>query len=83
MASNIKNRETERLIKELSQLTGESLTQAITIAVQERLRQQQERRRKVSRIDRLRELAHRCALEARGASSSDHNRLYDENGLPA
>jgi antitoxin VapB len=34
---NIKNVETERLIRELSQETGESLTDAVRVAVRERL----------------------------------------------
>ncbi|HEY7388114.1 MAG TPA: type II toxin-antitoxin system VapB family antitoxin, partial [Bryobacteraceae bacterium] len=37
MAMNIKNSETERLAKELAELTGESLTAAITESVRERL----------------------------------------------
>ena len=37
MTLNIKNPETTRLIRELAQATGESLTQALTTAVRERL----------------------------------------------
>ena len=37
MSMNIKNKETYRLTKELSKLTGESLTTAVTEAVRERL----------------------------------------------
>ena len=35
MAINIKNEETNRLAHELARLTGENLTAAITVAVQE------------------------------------------------
>ena len=42
MAFNVKNDETDRLLRELTTLTGESLTDAITIALSERL--QRERR---------------------------------------
>lgn len=37
MSLNIKNTETTRLIRELAEMTGESMTDAITVAVQERL----------------------------------------------
>jgi antitoxin VapB len=37
MAFNIKNEETEQLAKDLSKLTGESMTAAITEALRERL----------------------------------------------
>ena len=37
MSMNIKNKETYRLTKQLSKLTGESLTTAVTEAVRERL----------------------------------------------
>jgi len=37
MTLNVKNPETTRLIRELADATGESMTQALTIAVRERL----------------------------------------------
>jgi antitoxin VapB len=37
MAFNIKNEETDRLARELVELTGESLTDAVTIALRERI----------------------------------------------
>ena len=37
MTLNVKNPETTRLIRELAQATGESMTQALTTAVRERL----------------------------------------------
>ena len=37
MALNLKNEETERLARELAARTGESLTVAVTVALQERL----------------------------------------------
>ena len=44
MGLNIKNDETCRLARELAQLTGESMTGAITVALQERLEREQKRR---------------------------------------
>jgi antitoxin VapB len=37
MGLNIKNADTERLIRELAKATGESMTEAVTTAVRERL----------------------------------------------
>jgi antitoxin VapB len=37
MGLNIKNTRTERLIRELADQTGESMTEAVTVAVRERL----------------------------------------------
>jgi antitoxin VapB len=37
MSLNIKNAETYRLVKELADATGESMTEAVTVAVRERL----------------------------------------------
>ena len=37
MSLNIKNTETYRLAKELSEATGESMTEAVTVALRERL----------------------------------------------
>jgi antitoxin VapB len=37
MAINIKNDETERLTRELTEATGEGVTTAVTVAVRERL----------------------------------------------
>lgn len=37
MGLNLKNAETERLIRELADRTGESMTKAVTVAVRERL----------------------------------------------
>lgn len=40
MSLNIKNPETNRLARELARRTGESVTQAVTVALQERLERQ-------------------------------------------
>jgi antitoxin VapB len=80
---NIKNKEANQLARQLSKLTGESLTLAVTEAVRERL-------------DRVRSehgigLAERLLLIGRGCAahlkepfhSIDHeDMLYDDRGLP-
>jgi antitoxin VapB len=77
---NIKNAETYRLIRELADATGESLTQAVTTAVRERL----ERVREDFDVEDVREMAQqiREALP-RGYLDLDHDALlYDDDGLP-
>lgn len=85
MSLNIKSAQAYELTRELAELTGESLTQAVTAAVRERL----ERVRAVpdqtrARADVLlaigRDTASRLAEPAR---SADHGELlYDERGIP-
>ena len=80
MSLNIKNAETYRLIRELAETTGESMTTAVTIAVQERL----ERLRGDFDAEEVRQLAReiREALPP-GALDVDHGALlYDDDGLP-
>jgi len=44
MALSFKDPETDRLAREVSRLTGESLTEAVRVALQERLRREKLRR---------------------------------------
>jgi antitoxin VapB len=83
MGLNIKNREAHQLAEELSKLTGESMTTAVTIALRERLarvRQQQG----LSLADRLLAIGRDCAPRLKEPfRSADHgDLLYDERGLP-
>ena len=83
MALNIKNGETEDLAHKLSELTGESLTAAVTEALRERLeRVQQSQGEGVA--ERLVRLGKECAARLKEPYRSiDHgDLLYDERGLP-
>jgi len=81
MVLSIKSAEADELARELARVTGESLTDAVTVALRERLERQ--------RHDRS-DLVER--LLAIGASARDLPRLdtrpvdeiigYDEHGLP-
>ena len=51
MSLNIKNDETCRLARELAQLTGESMTGAITIALRERLERETRARSVEARLN--------------------------------
>lgn len=83
---NIKNPEAYRLAKELSDATGESMTQAVIEAVRERLRRlRTEREAEVEiRVQRIHELA-RVIHDAAPSGYWDQDfdgLLYDEDGLP-
>ena len=83
MSLNIKNEEAHRLAQRLSRLTGESLTEAVTSAVRERL-DRIRRELGTSLSDRLLEIGRDCAVHLKEPFRSiDHDRmLYDEKGLP-
>ena len=83
MAMNIKNEEAQKLAHELSQLTGESMTAAVTEAVRERL--ERVRSEQGSGLaDRLMRIGKDCAANLQEPYRSlDHGKLlYDEKGLP-
>ncbi len=83
MALNIKDPETDRLARELAQATGESITEAAKIAIEERLARVRARKEagKV-RVD-LDDLIERgraaIVLDDR---SPDEIMGYDDDGLP-
>ena len=84
MGLNIKNEETCRLAADLARLTGETMTGAITVALQERLEREKRLRDTEVRAQKLRAIAERCAkLLGPGPSAVEHgDLLYDERGLP-
>ncbi|MDQ2759644.1 MAG: type II toxin-antitoxin system VapB family antitoxin [Actinomycetota bacterium] len=83
MGMNIKNPETHRLARELAELTGESLSTAVTVAVRER-RDRVVARRTGSMSEQMLELGRDCARRLPDAVRAvDHGELlYNENGLP-
>lgn len=85
MSLNIKNGETYRLVKELAEATGESMTAAVTTAVQERLARIRAERDDGG-IDVERGLALLREMRGRfkpGYLDQDFDDiLYDERGLP-
>lgn len=85
MSLNIKSDEAHAVVRELARLTGESMTQAVTTSVRERL----ERVRQVHgnprvRADALLEIGRDAAAHlVEPYRSTDHgDLLYDERGLP-
>jgi antitoxin VapB len=84
MSLNIKNDEAHRLARQVADVTGESMTKAVVVALRERL----ERLKKESgpsRVERILAIGRDCAAHLEEPYRSiDHGELlYDEQtGLP-
>ncbi|MEZ4416147.1 MAG: type II toxin-antitoxin system VapB family antitoxin [Gemmatimonadota bacterium] len=82
MALSIKDPETDRLARELAQRTGESLTEAIRRALEERL-QRVSRYAQPPLRDELRMVRERVAeLPVRDRRTPEEILGYDDRGLP-
>jgi antitoxin VapB len=80
---SIKNEQTELLARKLADLTGESLTEAIRIAVTDRYDRLRRARSGRSLADELNAIALRCAQRPVISQLSDDEFLgYDESGVP-
>ena len=82
MGMNIKNPTVERLAKELADETGETMTSAIQVALEERLQRLRRQRDVAEKLRRIDEVLARSGPTPPGATS-DHSDLYDDDGLPA
>ncbi|HEY0931928.1 MAG TPA: type II toxin-antitoxin system VapB family antitoxin [Gemmatimonas sp.] len=85
MAINIKSPDVERLVRELAELTGESITDAIQHAVRERLTR--ERLRKLGAVERSWARVQRIQERIAGGAAHSGMRAdevlgYDANGVP-
>ncbi len=83
MALSLKDRETDRLAREVAELTGETLTQAIRTALAERLQRERLRRGHPVRLaDQLAALGRDCAaLPDLDTRAPDEILGYDETGV--
>ena len=83
MAINIRNPETERLAEALAKLMGETKTEAVTIALRDRLARIRRERSQRRLADELDKIAQHCSsLPVLDARSPQEILAYDENGLP-
>lgn len=84
MAVNIKDDEATRLIRELAGETGETLTTATRIAVSERLARIRTARDPDVTVEDILRIGRAAAarLAIVDPQGLDHDRLYDEAGLP-
>ena len=83
MSLNIKNQEAHKLARQLARMTQESMTEAVTRAIRERL-DRVRRARGTGLADRLTKIGKDCAAHLKEPfRSADHgDLLYDEKGLP-
>lgn len=83
MALSIKNDETERLARQVARETGESLTEAIQKALQERWERLKARRRSQVLAGQVEDLLRRVdALPNLDSQPEDEILGYDEHGAP-
>ncbi|MEL6621523.1 MAG: type II toxin-antitoxin system VapB family antitoxin [Pseudomonadota bacterium] len=84
MQLNIKNAQAHRMARELSQLTGESVSQAVTSAIAERLEKERARKRKdrTGLAGRLMAIGEEMTALPLLDERTPDEILYDENGLP-
>lgn len=84
MSFKPENNEIRRLAGELANLTGETVDEAVNVALKERLERVRHERSVEERLRRMRAITERTARMLRdGPSAVDHGELlYDERGLP-
>jgi antitoxin VapB len=83
MALSIKNEDTERLARQVARETGESLTEAIQKALQERWERLRMRRRNHILASQVEDLLRRVdSLPTVDSRSDDEILGYDEHGTP-
>jgi antitoxin VapB len=82
MSLNNKHPDAHRLAAELAHLTGESLTKAVTKAIQERRDREKRRRDQAKLTAELLAIGRRCASQPRRDERSPDTFLYGERGLP-
>jgi len=84
MPLSIKDPEADKLARELTQRTGESITQAVITALRERLVREQRKDEAIDNlVDEVMDIGRHCAaLPLLDARSPDEIIGYDEHGLP-
>ena len=83
MALSIKNPKAENLARKLAAESGETITQAITIALEERLERLRGRTTTTDLVEELIKISKRCsAIPDRDKRSADEILGYDSVGVP-
>ncbi len=84
MALNIRNKYAEQLAETLARLTDENKTQAVSIALKDRLERVRSSRSSKSLADSLDDIALHCAgLPVLDSRNPDEIIGYDDHGAPA
>lgn len=82
MNLNIKSAEAHRLAVQLAKETGDSITGAVTKAIRAELRRQEDKEKKLARIDAILDYTSKAMRDGPGSADIDAL-LYDEvTGLP-
>jgi len=82
MSLNIKDPAAHALAQTLAKETGETMTQAVTEAIRERLERVRRHRKPEATVAELLAIGHRCAQTLKGKPVDHGDMLYDERGLP-
>jgi antitoxin VapB len=83
MALSIRNPKTEKLARELADESGETITQAITHALEERLERLRGRSTATNLVEELLKISRRCSeIPDRDHRSADEILGYDSQGVP-
>jgi len=83
MALSIKDPEADRLARELSRLTGESITRAVVLALRQQVAQHRRRAQTSTRHEKLRALRESMrSLPVLDQRSADEILGYGDTGLP-
>ncbi len=83
MAISIRNTRAEKLVRQVAAESGESLTEAIIHALEERLERLKGRRAATDVVEEIMRISLRCrALPEIDPRSADEVLGYDEGGLP-
>jgi antitoxin VapB len=82
MSLNIKDPEAHKLAQRLAEETGETMTQAVTIALREMLSRVRRAKRSKATAEELRAIARRFRSHLKGPVEDHGALLYDEKGLP-
>ena len=82
MALSIKNEEADHLARALAAVTGESLTEAVVVALRERLERQRTQRDNDDFAESLLEIGRRYRSRPLLDVRTPDELLYDDSGLP-
>jgi antitoxin VapB len=83
MSLYIRNAEADRLARQLTERTGETLTEAVVVALRERLERTPGGADDIeARLARIRAIQDRVAAAPVLREGSDEELLYDADGLP-
>jgi antitoxin VapB len=83
MALSIRNPRAEKLAREVAAASGESLTQAIIHALEERLQRLRGRRKVLDPVEEIMKISKRCSqLPDRDMRAAEEILGYDRDGVP-